>query len=85
MKNDEQAIRELVQMWLSATKTGDMEKVLSLMADDVIFMVPGQAPFGKQAFAASAQEMRMSILMGRATFRNSRSSATGHGCATDLR
>jgi uncharacterized protein (TIGR02246 family) len=85
MKNDEQAIRELVQMWLSASKSGDMAKVLSLMADDVIFMVPGQEPFGKQAFAARTQEMRNVVLMGRATFRNSRSSATGHGCATDLK
>jgi uncharacterized protein (TIGR02246 family) len=45
-------------MWLSASKSGDMAKVLSLMADDVIFMVPGQEPFGKQAFAARTQEMR---------------------------
>jgi len=37
---------------LTATKAGDLPKVLSLMADDVIFMVPGQKPFGKEAFAA---------------------------------
>lgn len=29
MQNDEQAIRELVETWLSASKAGDIEKVLS--------------------------------------------------------
>lgn len=51
MTDDERAIRELVGTWLTATKAGDLSKVLSLMADDVIFMVPGQKPFGKEAFA----------------------------------
>jgi len=32
--------------------------VLSLMADDVIFMVPGQEPFGKEEFAARNQKMK---------------------------
>lgn len=54
MQNDEQAIRDLVATWLSASKTGDTEKVLSLMADDVVFLRPGQPPMrGKAAFAAS--------------------------------
>ncbi len=53
MLNDEQAIRELVATWLSASKAGDTEKVLSLMAEDVVFLVPGQPPMrGKSAFAA---------------------------------
>jgi uncharacterized protein (TIGR02246 family) len=58
MKNDEQAIRDLVATWLAATKSGDLATVLSLMSDDVIFMVPGQAPFGKDAFAAAGQSMK---------------------------
>jgi uncharacterized protein (TIGR02246 family) len=53
MPGDERAIRELIQTWLAASQKGDLESVLSLMADDVIFMVPGQNPFGKDAFAAS--------------------------------
>jgi uncharacterized protein (TIGR02246 family) len=47
MQNDEQAILELVRAWMAAGKTGDLTTVLSLMADDVVFMVPGKAPFGK--------------------------------------
>jgi len=57
-QNDEQAIRELVDKWLAATKAGDLETVLSLMTDDVIFMVPGKEPFGKEAFAANSKAMK---------------------------
>ncbi len=57
MTDDERAIRTLVETWMTATKAGDTKTVLSLMADDVIFMVPGREPFGKDAFAASAQSM----------------------------
>ena len=54
MENDEQAIRQLVTTWLDASKAGDTEKVLSLMADDVVFLVAGHPPMrGKAAFAAS--------------------------------
>jgi uncharacterized protein (TIGR02246 family) len=58
MTDDERAIRDLVDTWMSATKAGDLATVLSLMADDVIFMVPGQKPFGKEAFAAASQSMK---------------------------
>lgn len=54
MQNDEQAIRELVATWLSASEAGDTEKVLTLMADDVVFLGPGHPPTkGKAAFAAA--------------------------------
>jgi uncharacterized protein (TIGR02246 family) len=53
MSDDEQAIRQLVAYWLAASKAGDTEKVLSLMSDDVVFLVCGQPPMrGKSAFAA---------------------------------
>jgi uncharacterized protein (TIGR02246 family) len=50
---DERAIRELIQTWLAATQKGDIQTVLGLIADDVVFMLPGQNPFGKEAFAAN--------------------------------
>jgi uncharacterized protein (TIGR02246 family) len=53
--NDEQQIRELVATWMSATEAGDVETVLGLMADDVVFLVAGQPPFGKQRFAEMAR------------------------------
>jgi uncharacterized protein (TIGR02246 family) len=56
MQSDEQAIRQLVTTWMEATKAGDIDTVLSLMADDVVFLVPGQDPMiGKSAFAAAAK------------------------------
>jgi uncharacterized protein (TIGR02246 family) len=53
MSPDEQQIRDLVATWMSATRAGDIDKVLSLMTDDVVFLVAGQSPFGKQEFAAA--------------------------------
>ena len=53
-QSDEQKIRELVTTWIAATKAGDIEKVLSLMSDDVVFLVPGQPPMRKADFAAAA-------------------------------
>jgi len=58
MSEDERAIRNLIATWMTATQAGDQDRVLSLMADDVIFMVPGEAPFGKEAFAKAARDMK---------------------------
>ena len=55
--NDERAIRDLVATWMEASRAGDTAKVLSLMADDVVFQVPGREPFGKEAFANMSQGM----------------------------
>lgn len=56
MTEDENAIRDLVSTWMSATEAGDIETVLSLMTDDVVFMVPGREPFGKEEFAALSKD-----------------------------
>jgi uncharacterized protein (TIGR02246 family) len=58
MHEDERAIRELVATWMTASKAGDVATVLGLMADDVLFIVPGNEPFGKEAFAAASQSMK---------------------------
>jgi uncharacterized protein (TIGR02246 family) len=53
VQSDEQAIRELVATWLRASRVGDTRTVLGLMADDVVFLVPGNPPMrGRAAFAA---------------------------------
>ena len=57
MPTDEQAIRAVIQLWMDASKRGDTATVLSLMTDDVLFMVPGKPPFGKEAFAAASKGM----------------------------
>jgi uncharacterized protein (TIGR02246 family) len=58
MSEDERAIRELVATWMRASEAGDAETVLSLMADDALFMTPGREPFGKHEFAAAARSMK---------------------------
>ena len=58
MTDDERAIRELVETWMAASKAGDIETVLGLMADDVLFVTPGREPFGKAEFAAQAQQLK---------------------------
>jgi uncharacterized protein (TIGR02246 family) len=52
MHSDEQEIRQLVSTWMAATTAGDVEKVLSLIADDAVFLVPGQP--AKREVAACA-------------------------------
>ncbi len=54
MQNDEQAIRDLIASWLLVTADGDLNRVVSLMAEDVVFLVSGQPPMtDKSAFAES--------------------------------
>jgi uncharacterized protein (TIGR02246 family) len=69
MTEDERAIRELVSTWMAASQAGDTDTVLSLMADDVVFMVPGREPFGKEAFAAAARGMRNVRMEGTSDIR----------------
>ena len=62
MKSDEQEIRDLVKTWMKATKAGDTDTVLGLMADDVKFLVAGHPPFGKEAFKASANDPNAALV-----------------------
>jgi uncharacterized protein (TIGR02246 family) len=51
MGPDERAIRELHSTWIGAVNAGDLVRLLSLMADDVVFLNPGQAPLGRDGFS----------------------------------
>ena len=64
MTDDERAIRDLVSAWMKASETRDIDTVLSLMADDVIFTVPGREPFGKDVFRAGSEAMKNVRLTG---------------------
>ena len=69
MTDDERAIRDLVATWMKASESGDVQTVLSLMADDVIFMVPGREPFGKDAFRAALETMKNAGMTGTSDIR----------------
>jgi uncharacterized protein (TIGR02246 family) len=69
MSEDERAIREVIAAWMSASEAGDVDAVLNLMADDVVFLVPGREPFGKKEFAAAARTMSGARLKARNEIR----------------
>jgi uncharacterized protein (TIGR02246 family) len=58
MPSDKQAIRELIETWMRATAEGDLPQLLKLMADDVVFLTPGQPPLRKDDFARGFQAMK---------------------------
>jgi uncharacterized protein (TIGR02246 family) len=58
MSSDEQEIRQLVATWFAATKAGDTATVLELMADDVVFLRPGEPPMHKEDFARAAHQQQ---------------------------
>ena len=72
MTEDERAIRQLVETWMTASRAGDTATVLNLMTDDVVFMVPGQEPFGKQAFAAASSAMQGTRIEGKSDIQEIR-------------
>lgn len=66
MTEDEQAIRDLVDTWMDASRRGDTAGVLDLMTDDVLFLTPSREPFGKEAFRQTSEAMRDVRMEGRA-------------------
>jgi uncharacterized protein (TIGR02246 family) len=46
--------------------------VLDLMTDDVVFSVPGRAPFGKEEFRAASEAMRGVRMDGRSDIQEIR-------------
>jgi uncharacterized protein (TIGR02246 family) len=56
MNVDEQAIRELVATWMDETARGNIDEVLELMDDDVVFLGAGRPPMrGKAQFGANTR------------------------------
>ena len=53
MGPDEREIREVHTTWITAVNAGNLVRLLTLMADDVVFLNPGHAPFGRDGFSAN--------------------------------
>jgi uncharacterized protein (TIGR02246 family) len=66
MAPDERAIREVHSTWIDAVNAGDLVCLLGLMADDVVFLNPGQAPVGRDGFppgfSAAHQQARINCV-----------------------
>jgi uncharacterized protein (TIGR02246 family) len=65
-EDDARQIRELVDSWIAASNSGDVSALMDMMTDDVVFMTPGRAPFGKMEFAADSERMKGIAIDARA-------------------
>ena len=86
MEPDERAIRELHSTWIDAVNAGDLVRLLTLMADDAVFLNPGRAPLGPDefsaVFSAAHQQARISciseleeaVVVGEVAYTRSRDS-----------
>lgn len=52
MQSDEQQIRQLVATWLAASSAADVDTLLGLMVEDVVFLVPGRPPMRREEFVS---------------------------------
>ncbi len=58
-QSDEQQIHHIINTWLKASAEDDLDTVLSLMAEDVVFLRPGMPPMqGRDAYAAASRSMQ---------------------------
>jgi uncharacterized protein (TIGR02246 family) len=55
---DTRQIRALVDSWIAASKAHDLSALMNMITDDVVFMTPGRAPFGKAEFVADSERMK---------------------------
>ena len=88
MRSDEQAIRELHSTWIDAVNAGDLARLLTLMADNVVFLNPGEEGLGRDGFStkfsASHQQLRIGcvselmevVIVGEGAYTRSRDSLT---------
>ena len=63
---DTRQIRRLVDSWIAASKAHDLRALMDMMTDDVVFMTPGRAPFGKAEFAADVERTKGVTIDARA-------------------
>ena len=84
MTTDEQAIRTVIETWLTASAAGDLPTVLNLMADDVVFLVAGQKPFGKAEFAERFQKIGNVRMEAHSEIREIQIAGPWAWCRSDL-
>ena len=71
MTEDERKIRNVISTWISATAAGDGKKVLSLMAEDVVFLRAGCPPMrGRKAFEEESKGMEGARFEGKSDIQS---------------
>lgn len=53
MESDEREIRTLHAIWIEAVNAADLPRLLSLAAEDLVLLSPGQSPCGREGFAST--------------------------------
>jgi uncharacterized protein (TIGR02246 family) len=84
MSPDEDGIVAVHTAWIEAVNAGDLAGLLTLMADDAVFLNPGQAPFGREGFSPNflgaverfqfkcSSELEEVVVVGEAAYTRSR-------------
>jgi hypothetical protein len=87
MESDEREINEVHSTWIEAVNAGNLVRLLALMADDVVFLSPGQAPFGRDKFSSTfsaahqtarircISELEEIVVIGEVAYTRSRDAA----------
>ncbi len=84
MNDDQTAIRDLVQRWADATRSGDIGAISGMMTEDALFHVAGRDPFDAEAFRASAEKQRAAGMKIESTRRGAgREGCRRHGVRPD--
>jgi uncharacterized protein (TIGR02246 family) len=84
MASDDREIRTVHSIWIDAVNAGDLARLLALVAEDVVFLTPGQAPLGRESFSSHfmaahqhmqihcASELEEVIVVGEVAYTRSR-------------
>ena len=84
MDEDEHAIRGVIDAWQRASEAGDVAAVAEMMAEDVVFLVPGQSPFGKADFVRALSDLGAYDLESTSDVREVRVAGDWAYCWTSL-
>ncbi|MBW3628041.1 MAG: SgcJ/EcaC family oxidoreductase [Gemmatimonadetes bacterium] len=84
MHDDERAIRGVIDAWHRASAAGDLAAVVEMMTDDVVFLVPGRPPFGKEAFVQAQSQLAAYLLESSSDVREVRVAGDWAYCWTNL-
>jgi len=84
MVSDQREIHAVHSTWIDAVNTGDLGRLLTLVAEDVVFLTPGQAPLGREGFSSNfmtahqqmriccASELEEVVVVGEVAYTRSR-------------
>lgn len=61
MKSDEHDVRDVHATWIAAVNAGDLDRLVEMMAVDVIFLNPGNPPIGRTGFAENFLKAKASV------------------------